>query len=285
MLLKSRQLSAGQAKGQIIHYRKKRKPASYSGKIVIVPDINPEEISIGIKKAKAIITEKGGITSHGAIVARELNIPCVVLPDALKIIKEEESVQIDKSGQVQVEGKIKTKSKKKRYMAKRFKTMPGGWQKHFEKSPFTTFLLSLGVKEGTALINKTLFGSNKKVELRLKGHHHMYKNNPGPEKITNKIMADPVWYSRKIKERQKVYRDLKKKIRRIIKKVEKKQLTPNGSLQELINFKPQMIGFRKYLTLTQYPIDIVDEDFYKLGKKIIPDQLLAPFIKKLVKSK
>ena len=31
-----------------------------------------------MKKASAIVTEQGGLTSHAAIISRELNIPCVI---------------------------------------------------------------------------------------------------------------------------------------------------------------------------------------------------------------
>ncbi|KKT96776.1 MAG: Phosphoenolpyruvate synthase [Parcubacteria group bacterium GW2011_GWC2_45_15] len=37
----------------------------------------PEFLPI-MKKAGAIVTDEGGITSHAAILSRELNIPCVI---------------------------------------------------------------------------------------------------------------------------------------------------------------------------------------------------------------
>lgn len=52
----------------------KRFPA---GRILVTTMTAPEYIS-AIRKAKAIVTDEGGITAHAAIVARELKIPCVV---------------------------------------------------------------------------------------------------------------------------------------------------------------------------------------------------------------
>lgn len=55
------------------------------------PDIVP-----AMKKAAAIVTEQGGVTSHAAIVSRELNIPCVIgTKIATKILKDGDKVEVD----------------------------------------------------------------------------------------------------------------------------------------------------------------------------------------------
>ncbi len=47
------------------------------GDILVASMTSPEYI-IAMKKAAAIIADEGGMTSHAAIVSRELNIPCIV---------------------------------------------------------------------------------------------------------------------------------------------------------------------------------------------------------------
>ncbi len=47
------------------------------GNILVTDMTNPDFVPF-MKMASAIVTDKGGITSHAAIVSRELNIPCVV---------------------------------------------------------------------------------------------------------------------------------------------------------------------------------------------------------------
>ncbi len=47
------------------------------GDILVTDVTNPDFVPF-MKMASAIVTDKGGITSHAAIVSRELNIPCVV---------------------------------------------------------------------------------------------------------------------------------------------------------------------------------------------------------------
>ena len=49
-----------------------------------------------MKKAKAIITDEGGITCHAAIVSRELNIPCITgTKIATKVLKDGDMVEVD----------------------------------------------------------------------------------------------------------------------------------------------------------------------------------------------
>jgi pyruvate,water dikinase len=49
-----------------------------------------------MKKAKAIITDEGGIACHAAIVSRELGVPCVIgTKNATKILKDGDLIELD----------------------------------------------------------------------------------------------------------------------------------------------------------------------------------------------
>lgn len=65
------------------------------GDILISNETTPEFI-VAIKKASAIVTNLGGITSHAAIVAREMNKPCITgTKIATKIFKDGDMVEVD----------------------------------------------------------------------------------------------------------------------------------------------------------------------------------------------
>jgi len=56
---------------------------------------NPNMMPL-IRKAKAIITDEGGITCHAAIISRELNIPCIIgTKIATKVLKDGDRVEVD----------------------------------------------------------------------------------------------------------------------------------------------------------------------------------------------
>lgn len=49
-----------------------------------------------MKIASAIVTDKGGRTSHAAIVSRELGIPCIVgANNATKVLKNSQKLTVD----------------------------------------------------------------------------------------------------------------------------------------------------------------------------------------------
>jgi pyruvate, water dikinase len=63
---------------------------------ILVTEITDPDWEPIMKKAKAIITNRGGKTCHSAIVARELGIPCIVgTTTATKILKDKQKITID----------------------------------------------------------------------------------------------------------------------------------------------------------------------------------------------
>lgn len=65
------------------------------GSILVAYMTRPDYVTL-MHKAKAIITEEGGITSHAAIVARELGIPCIVgVPRITSRLKDGDLVEVD----------------------------------------------------------------------------------------------------------------------------------------------------------------------------------------------
>lgn len=71
-----------------------------SGKIkkgdILVASMTTPDYLPAMKKAAAIVTDEGGITSHAAIVSRELKIPCVVgTRVATKVLKDNTAVEVN----------------------------------------------------------------------------------------------------------------------------------------------------------------------------------------------
>lgn len=65
------------------------------GDILLAETTGPE-MMVACKKAGAIVTDEGGLTSHAAIVSRELKIPCIVgTKIATKVFKDGDIVEVD----------------------------------------------------------------------------------------------------------------------------------------------------------------------------------------------
>jgi pyruvate,water dikinase len=65
------------------------------GEVLVAPETTPSFVPL-MRKASAILTEKGGITSHAAIVARELKKPCIIgVKGATKFLKDGDMVEVD----------------------------------------------------------------------------------------------------------------------------------------------------------------------------------------------
>jgi phosphoenolpyruvate synthase/pyruvate phosphate dikinase len=86
----------GYAKGTVrIMKRKDQIDQAQDGDIIVSTMTTPDFIP-AMKKAVAIITDEGGVTCHAAIVAREMNKPCVIgTKFATQILKDGDMVEVD----------------------------------------------------------------------------------------------------------------------------------------------------------------------------------------------
>ncbi|MFA6992554.1 MAG: PEP-utilizing enzyme [Candidatus Gracilibacteria bacterium] len=65
------------------------------GDILVAPTTAPSYI-FGMKKAAAFVTDERGITSHAAIVSREMKKPCIIgTKIATKVLKDGDEVEVD----------------------------------------------------------------------------------------------------------------------------------------------------------------------------------------------
>ncbi|KKQ51910.1 hypothetical protein A2865_01095 [Candidatus Woesebacteria bacterium RIFCSPHIGHO2_01_FULL_39_17] len=96
-ITKGRVASAGIAKGavRIIDNNNVFKKTLNKGDILVCEMTTPDYI-VHIKNAAAIVTDKGGILCHAAIVAREFGIPCIVgTNNATSLLKEGDLIEVN----------------------------------------------------------------------------------------------------------------------------------------------------------------------------------------------
>jgi pyruvate,water dikinase len=90
---------------------------------VLVAEMTTPDFVPAMKRAVAIVTDRGGRTAHAAIVSRELGIPCVVgTGEAMSVLKDRQDITVDGSNGKVYDGIIKVTAKKKKSSGKKIKT-------------------------------------------------------------------------------------------------------------------------------------------------------------------
>ncbi|MFC1962063.1 phosphoenolpyruvate synthase [Chloroflexota bacterium] len=85
----------------------------YEGDVLVAEMTTPDFVP-AMKRASAIVTDRGGRTAHAAIVSRELGIPCVVGAEkATSTLKDGQMITVDGSHGKVYEGKFEVESEVK----------------------------------------------------------------------------------------------------------------------------------------------------------------------------
>ncbi|MDH5449470.1 MAG: phosphoenolpyruvate synthase [Candidatus Bathyarchaeota archaeon] len=97
-----RAISAGLAK--VVFTPEDASKFMEKGDVLVTTMTNPDYVPF-MKMAGAIVTDKGGVTCHAAIVSRELGIPCIVAAEnATKLMKTNQGYTVDARSGVVYEG-------------------------------------------------------------------------------------------------------------------------------------------------------------------------------------
>ena len=88
-------IGSGNVTGKVRIVHDPNKMNFKKGEILVASMTRPDFVPL-MRKAKGVITNEGGITSHAAIVSRELGIPCIIgTKIATKVLKNNALVEID----------------------------------------------------------------------------------------------------------------------------------------------------------------------------------------------
>jgi len=112
--------SPGAASGKVVFDVKEAAERGKKGEAVILvrPETTPEDIE-GMAHSKGILTSRGGMTAHAAVVARGMGIPCIVGAEEIKLdldkkqftvgdvtVKENDIITIDGSKGIVILGEV-----------------------------------------------------------------------------------------------------------------------------------------------------------------------------------
>lgn len=96
VLVKGIAIGSKIASGRVRVIKEAKQMSTFKAGEILVTEITDPDWEPIMKIASAIITERGGRTSHAAIVSRELGVPCIVgTGNATKVLKNNQLVTID----------------------------------------------------------------------------------------------------------------------------------------------------------------------------------------------
>ena len=101
--------SPGKAQGRVCVVNMPEDMVNMKRGNILVSSATSPNLMPAIRQAAAIVTDEGGLTSHAAIVSRELDIPCVIgTKIATQVLKDGDKVEVDAARGVirRVYGKI-----------------------------------------------------------------------------------------------------------------------------------------------------------------------------------
>ncbi len=88
-------VSSGEARGPARVLNSPRDAGDLGrGYVLVCPSTDPSWTPL-FGNAAGLVLERGGMLSHGAVVARELGLPAVVVPDATRLFRDGEEILVD----------------------------------------------------------------------------------------------------------------------------------------------------------------------------------------------
>jgi pyruvate,water dikinase len=94
--IKGQTANSGKVKGIVrVIIRKEDVDKLQTGDVFVTDMTNPD-ISMAANKCSAIVTDKGGMLCHAAILSRELGVPCIVgTGNATRVLRDGDKVEVD----------------------------------------------------------------------------------------------------------------------------------------------------------------------------------------------
>ncbi|MEK9177251.1 MAG: aldolase/citrate lyase family protein [Patescibacteria group bacterium] len=113
VLVKGAPASPGVATGKVVVINNAKQNDLVKEGDILVTEMTTPDFVPAMKRAAAIVTDKGGRTCHAAIVSRELGVPCIVgAMNATSVLKQGQQVTVDATNGKVYDGFVEIKTEK-----------------------------------------------------------------------------------------------------------------------------------------------------------------------------
>lgn len=272
MYLKGKVVSPVKGKprqGGVLWYKSELPDNIYRGHVVVISNLVTLDEVFHARGAKALIAERGLFISPGAVLARILKVPVVVLEAARAILREHMWLQIEVHGGILVSLRDAQKDKH----GERFHPhLVNGWL--LVRPRRHSVLRSSMAREAVRLGNQVLMGGRLPVEYREDGQGYWYKNFFAPVQLLERALKYPAWFKQKLEERRRAIAAIQRYVRAAQHVFKHKRVAPCQLFHLLEKGRETFKTIRPYTDFTNF---IMDEELRRftsfLQQDFLPDQV------------
>ena len=270
----------GQIAGNIVYFNDNLSREFYRNKIAIIKLLKSAENVLYLNCAQGILAERGGLSNHGALVARELKMPSFILNNATSFFPNNQFIKIEKYGQVEISGNDQSIQY---YQSPEEREIKEGEWIMIRDYVYSPIMMEMR-EDGFKIIPSFLLDQPIEGEIKIDKRGLWVKNHPDGKTIANKIFRNKEWFENKIKERETINIEVKKYLRGVINRL-KNGLIPQEALEELKRIKKLLTRRAPYVSVISYPIDFLEHDFYQLMTSSFTEDIAHTFFEKLFTSR
>ncbi len=223
----------------------------YRRRIVVMDDLNIRLPLSILCRAAGVVGAQGGLTSHGAVLAREFNIPALVLTGAKMVLPPGAQAAFSSDGVMT----LNTPRRRRRSVTKFRHLKEGRWLllRPRQHSMMRNSLVEDGIKS----IPRVLWGVKLTGGYRQDARGYWYKNHPTPRAIVNRVMTEPRWLERKLQERAKVFQSVDRYLKSLLPPL-RRGVSVKRAARFLGRGRIILGNMRPYTNLTQIANDEIE---------------------------
>ena len=224
MYLKGKVASSVKGKprqGGVLWYKPELPESVYRGQVVIINTLTTLDEVFHTRTARVLIAERGLFSSPGAVLARLLKIPVVVVEAARAILREHMWLQVGEHGDVLVSLRDAQKDKHgERFHPQLF----GVWllirpRRH-------SVLRATMAREAVRDAGRVLWQSRHPVDYREDGRGYWYKDFLTPAQLLDRAQRHPSWFKRRLLDRRRAVTATQRYIRAAQAVLKNRQIAP-----------------------------------------------------------
>ena len=140
------------------------------------------------------------------------------------------------------------------------------------------------VRPGELAIAKAFSAQGKQPKVRFDQSGIWAINYPLPQKMAEKILAQPRWFWRQVKKQEQDYTDFKRYIRRLADRI-RRGMDVSQTLRELKSCRAWFTQVRPHIFLFAYPIDLLEKKFYQLSINFLSPALASDLFDQVGRSR